>query len=113
MPLELESALDHMAVLIHELNANMSDGFSTEKTLRIYPANQQVYAHNKRVLEYFRSKNTEMFQITAQDQLVDVTRQLKNATLESFISNDINKNWRFAQRTGNLCWSKGHVTIQN
>jgi len=65
--------------------------FSIEKALRIYPTNQQVNKHNRKVLEHFGITGAEIFKIRAQDQLVDATRPLKDgASLDTIMPSDIN-----------------------
>ncbi|GFQ95681.1 ATP-dependent DNA helicase [Trichonephila clavata] len=48
---ELQS--EHFAILMNWLNKEPTGEFVIEKALRIYPTNQQVYNHNKTVLEHF------------------------------------------------------------
>ena len=80
----------HMSVLIDRVSIQEDGEFSIEKALRIFPTNQQVDDHNRRVLEHFRSKHVEMFKITARDTLVDATRPLKDS-IDTVIPTDINK----------------------
>ncbi|XP_054706995.1 uncharacterized protein LOC129216803 [Uloborus diversus] len=87
-----ELSAQHMAVLLERESSDMDGEFSIERALRIYPTNKQVDEHNNRVLQYFRSKNTSIYKIRAQDQLIDATKKLnENTSIDSIISKDINK----------------------
>lgn len=86
-----ELTANHIASLMDKVNTNMDGEFAIERALRIYPTNQQVNDHNRKVLEHFRSKGTEIFKIRAQDQLVDASRPFRDdAHLDTIIPNDIN-----------------------
>ena len=73
-----ELTANHIASLMDKVNTNMDGEFTIERALRIYPTNLQANDHNRKVLEHFRSKGTEIFKIRAQDQLLDATRPLRD-----------------------------------
>ena len=85
-----ELTTNQMAMLMDRVSADEDGEFSIERALRIYPTNQQVDDHNKRVLEHFRSKGVEMFKVQAQDSLIDASRPLKYS-IDTVIQKDINK----------------------
>ncbi|GFR23290.1 ATP-dependent DNA helicase [Trichonephila clavata] len=86
---ELQS--EHFAILMNHLNKEPTGEFVIVKALRIYPTNQQVYNHNKTVLEHFRARGVTINKIIAQDSLVDSTRKNDNIDLNNIIPSDINK----------------------
>ncbi|GFQ85517.1 ATP-dependent DNA helicase PIF1 [Trichonephila clavata] len=86
---ELQS--EHLAILMNRLNKEPTGEFVIEKALRIYPTNQQVYNHNKTVLEHFRARGVTINKIIAQDSLVDSTQKNDNIDLNNIIPSDINK----------------------
>lgn len=55
------------------------------------PIIKQVDAHNEVVLRHFSAANVVMSTITAQDQIVDATRNVENMDLDKLIPTDINK----------------------
>jgi hypothetical protein len=74
-----------------QLNKKETGEFAIEKALRIYPTNQQVYNHNKTVLEHFRACGVTINKIVAQDTLVDCTWKNDKIDLNNIIPSDINK----------------------
>lgn len=82
---------EHLAVLLGKISTNITGEFAIHKALRIYPTNDQVDKHNDKVLKYFELKGTRMYDIKAQDKIIDATRNLGNSSLESVIPKDINK----------------------
>ncbi|PRD28257.1 UNVERIFIED_CONTAM: hypothetical protein NCL1_32971 [Trichonephila clavipes] len=82
---------EHVFDLMQKVSSNSSREFSIEKALRIYPSNQQVNKHNAAVLEHLRKKNTQMFKITAQDQLLDGTKNNDHIDINNIIHSNINK----------------------
>lgn len=81
-----------MTPLLDKVSTEEDGEFALGRAIRIYPKNKQVNEHNKKVLDHYRRKGAEMFEIQAQDQLVHETRRLGgNQTLDNVISKDINK----------------------
>ncbi len=81
---------------VMQSEADEDGEFALGKAIRIYPTNVLVDQHNARVLEYFRTKkNVQLFQIKAQDSIVDATRKMTNVELETIIPSDINKTGGF------------------
>ncbi|XP_059150287.1 uncharacterized protein LOC131937110 [Physella acuta] len=87
-----EMSAEHFATLTDKLIENKPTGdFGIDKALRIYPTNEQVNTHNEIVLQYFRSINTDIIRIKAQDQLIDATRNTDNVDIHTLFPTDINK----------------------
>lgn len=86
-----EIKANHLSVLLQKVSSESTGEFSIDRALRIYPTNQQVHDHNDLVLQDYEKRNTEMFLIKAQDQIVDSERNIDNVTLQSIISADMNK----------------------
>lgn len=86
-----ELTTEHFSDLMQKVSSNSSGEFSIEKALRIYPTNQQVNKHNSAVLEHFRKKNTQMFKIIAQDQLIDGSKKNDQIDINKIIHTDVNK----------------------
>ncbi|GFT69099.1 ATP-dependent DNA helicase [Trichonephila clavipes] len=85
-----EMTTEHVFDLMQKVSSNSSREFSIEKALRIYPTNQQVNKHNAAVLEHLRKKNTQMFKIIAQDQLLDGTKNNDHIDINNIIHSNIN-----------------------
>lgn len=86
-----ELTSQHLTILLKKVSTDANNAFSIEKALRIYPTNDQVTKHNDKVLQYFEKKGTNIYTITAQDQLIDATRNLGDKNVDSVIPDDINK----------------------
>ena len=86
---ELKS--EHLNILMQKVSNDTTGEFSIENALRIFPTNQQVNDYNEAVLKYFEQKNVQMFNIKAQDQIIDSNRNMDNITLDNIIPLDINK----------------------
>ncbi|GFS64628.1 hypothetical protein TNCV_4684591 [Trichonephila clavipes] len=84
-----EMTTEHFSDLMQKVSSNSSEEFSIEKALCIYPTNQ-ANKHYAAILEHFR-KNKQMFKITAQDQLIDGTKNNDQIDINNIIHSDINK----------------------
>ena len=60
----------HLQTFLGKVSTDTTNEFSIEKTMRIYPTNEQVATHNKKVLLSYENKGTVIYTIKAQDQLI-------------------------------------------
>ncbi|RVE52305.1 hypothetical protein evm_003095 [Chilo suppressalis] len=102
---ELQS--EHFAILMNRLNKEPTGEFAIEKALRIYPTNQQVYDHNKSILQHFRAQSITINKIRAQDSLLDSTQNNDNVDLNNIIPSDINKTGGFPKELEIFVAAKG------
>ena len=82
---------NHLNTLLKKVSKREDGQFSIERAIRIYPTNDQVKKHNKKVLRHFRKKRVEMYTFKAQDQIIDSTKNLNKVNIDNIISKDINK----------------------
>ena len=69
--------------------------FAPGKAIRIHSTNNQVNAHSEYILKLFQKKNTEMFLIKSQDQLIDTPKNNDNILVENVVLKDMNKTGQF------------------
>ncbi|KAJ8685139.1 hypothetical protein QAD02_020932 [Eretmocerus hayati] len=82
---------EHFFELTKRARVDYTGDFSISNALQIYPTNAQEAEHNSRVLDSYRSRGTGMYEIVAQDQLIDATRDPTKVKLEETTPTDINK----------------------
>jgi len=82
---------EQVDLLLKKLEGNDTGDFSLGRALRIHPTIKQVDEHNDTVLRHFAAANIEMWTVTAQDKIVDSTRDLQSADMDKVIPHDINK----------------------
>ncbi|GFT74328.1 ATP-dependent DNA helicase [Nephila pilipes] len=83
----------HMRELLNKVcnNDDMNGEFSTEKTLRIYPTNDQVTKHNDAVLQHFRKKRDCNIENQSARPVGRRTRNIEALDMSKIIPTDINK----------------------
>lgn len=79
----VELRIEHFGMLANKVSKDKTGEFSIEKSLRIYPTNNQDYNHNKGVLKHFIEKGT------VQDQLINARGKEDNTNLDKNYSNNI------------------------
>ena len=84
----LFSSEEHFQISINKVrnsdNLRADSLFFIDEVLRIFPTNEQVDQHNKRVL--LPKKGLAMSEIKAQDALVDATWNIKPVNLDNIIT---------------------------
>jgi ATP-dependent exoDNAse (exonuclease V) alpha subunit len=87
-----EMSAQHFDLLMSKMLSEQSGEFAINKAIRIFPLRQQVDDHNTAVLSYYREQpGVRIFNIRAQDRLVDATRNVENINMDTIVPVDINK----------------------